>query len=225
MKIHSIQRLCGAAVLTGSLLLASPASRANLVYTVSLDVASLVGNTNGPFSLDLALSSGGQPSNGLNTVTISNFSFTNGSAGATTFSAGTETGSMASTVTLTSSSFDNELSQAFSSGTTRISFSVNETSNTENPALDQFSVAILDGSLSNIATTDPNGGDTLVLSNITSTQTPASVSFYRSTAAGVAPGVVASSAVPEPTSVASLLAGLGALGLGAWKKARRAVAA
>ncbi len=224
MKTTRFQRLCGTAVLTGSLLLASPASRANIVYTVTLDVASLAANTNGPFSLDLALSSGGQPANGLNTVVLTNFLFTNGSAGAADFNTGSETGSMTSSVTLTSSSFDNELSQSFSSGVTRISFNVNETSNTDNPALDQFSVSILDGGLNNIATTDPNGGNTLILSNISTTQTFASVSAYRSTAAGDAPGVVAS-AVPEPTSVASLLAGLGALGLCAWKKTRRAVAA
>ena len=224
MKTTRIQRLCGAAVLSGSLLLASPASRANLVYTVTLDVASLANNTNAPFSLDLALSSGGQPANGLNTVTLTNFLFTGGSVGAANFTSGTESGSMSSSVTLTSSTFDNELSQSFSSGVTRISFNVNETSNTDNPFPDQFSVAILDGGLNNIPTTDPSGANTLILSNIATTQTLASVSAYRSTPGGEAPGVVAS-AVPEPTSVASLFAGLGGLGLCAWKKARRAVRA
>ncbi len=221
MKINSFRRLlCGVAV-SGSLLLAcAPQSKANLSYTITLDVASLIGNANAPFSLDLTLSSGSQFPNSLNTVILSNFTFLNGSVGAVSYSNGGESGSMASTVTLTNSSEANELAQFIGSTVTRISFNVNETSNTNNPYPDQFYVAILDGGLNNIPTTDPSGGNTLVLSNINTAQTLASVATYRSTANGEAPGVIAS-AVPEPSPVVGLLIGLGGLGLGVHRKTSR----
>jgi hypothetical protein len=196
-------------------------SWANLDYTVTLNTTSLVGNGNSPFSLDLALSSGSQFPNSFNTVTLSNFVFTNGSVGATSYSIGGESGSMSSSVTLITSSEDNELAQFFSSGVTHISFKVDETSNTDNPFQDQFYVAILDNGLNNIPTTDPSGGNTLVLSNINTAQTINSVATYQSTAGGEAPGVTASvAAVPEPTSITSLMLGLGVMGLCICRKMR-----
>ena len=72
-------------------------------------------------------------------------------------------------------------------------------------------MAILDSSLNNIPTTDPSGGNTLVLSNINTAQTINSVATYQSTSGGEAPGVT--SAVPEPGPIAGLCLGLGALGL------------
>ncbi len=217
------RRVCGAAVLSGSLLfsLAVESKAANLNYTVTLNTASLVGNTNAPFSLDVVLGSGSQTPNSDNTVTLSNFVFANGTLGAVSFSNGGESGSMASTVTLTNSSTDNELAQFFSNSVTQISFNVSETSNTNNPVPDQFNVSILDSGLNNIPTTDPGGGNTLVLTNITTAQTINSVSTYRSTAGGEAPGVTA--AVPEPGPVASLLVGLTGLGLWARKKNSRRI--
>ena len=223
MKITRTPRLC-AALLSGSLLLAfSPKSRADLDYTVTLDTASLVGNVNEPFSLDFVLGSGSQFPDSDNTVKLSNFVFTGGSAGAVSYSNGGETGSTASTVTLTNSGEDNELAQYFTNTTTAISFNVDETSNTNNPFPDQFDVAILDSGLNNIPTTDPSGGNTLLLENINTAQTLASVNTYQSTATGEAPGVT-TSAAPEPGSVVGLLDGLGALGLCARMKARRRVA-
>ena len=219
MKTIRTHRLCALAVVSGSLLLASsPKSRANLDYTVTLNTASLVANvTEQPFSLDLVLGSGSQFPDTDNTVKLSNFVFTNGSVGATSYSNGGETGAMSGTVTLTNSSEDNELAQYFSSTVTSISFNVDETSNTNNPYPDQFDVAILDSGLNNIPTTDPSGGNTLVLENISTAQTLASVATYQSTATGEAPGVT--SAVPEPASVVSVLIGLGALGLCVRRKA------
>ena len=220
MKITRTHRLCAAAVVSGSLLLASsPESRAaDLVYTVTLNTASLIGNGNAPFSLDLVLGSGSQFPDTDNTVTFSSFVFTNGSVGATSYSNGGETGSMAATVKLTNSSEDNELAQQFSNTVTSIRFNVDETSVTNNPFPDQLDVAILDSSLNNIPTTDPSGGNTLVLENISTGQSLASVNTYQSTAAGEAPGVIAS-AVPEPAPVAGVLIGLGALGLCMRRKA------
>ncbi|MBE7157492.1 MAG: NF038129 family PEP-CTERM protein [Rhodospirillales bacterium] len=212
MKVPKASRLRYAALLSGSLLLAGAAhSQANLSYNVYLNTASLVGNSNGPFSLDVVLGSGSQTPNSDNTVTLSNFVFVNGSLGTISFTSGGVTGTMASTVTLTNSSEDNEFAETFSNTVTQIQFSVNMTSNTNNPFPDQFNVLILDGGLNNIPTTDPNGGNTLVLANINTGQTLASVQTYQSTATGEAPGVTA--AVPEPGTVASMLAGLGALGV------------
>ena len=221
MKITRTPRLCCAAILSGSLLLAfSPKGRANLDYTVTIDTASLVGNVNEPFSLDFVLGSGSQFPDSDNTVKLSNFAFVGGSVGAVSYSNGGESGSMTSTVTLTNSSEDNELAQSFSFNVTSISFNVDETSNTNNPFPDQFDVAILDSGLNNIPTTDPSGGNTLLLENINTAQTIASVATYQSTATGEAPGVTVS-AVPEPASVAGLLIGCGALGLCVRMKAVR----
>ena len=219
MKITRTHRLCAAAVVSGSLLLASsPKSRANLDYTVTLNTASLVGNVNAPFSLDFVLGSGSQFPDTDNTVTLSNFVFANGSVGATSYSNGGETGgSMTGTVKLTNSSEDNELAQYFTNSVTSISFHVDETSVTNNPYPDQFDVAILDSGLNNIPTTDPSGGNTLVLENISTSQTLASAATYQSTANGEAPGVTA--AVPEPAPAAGVLIGLGALGLCVRRKA------
>ena len=221
MKITRTHRLCCAAAVSGSLLLAfSPESRANLDYTVTVSTASLVANVNEPFSLDFVLGSGSQFPDADNTVKLTNFVFTGGSAGAVSYSNGGETGSTASGITLTNSAEDNELATYFSNTVTSISFNVDETSNTNNPFPDQFDVAILDSGLNNIPTTDPSGGNTLLLENINTAQTLASVNTYQSTVTGEAPGVTVS-AVPEPGSAVGLLAGLGVLGLFVRAKARR----
>ncbi len=211
-KRSNLRRSGCAAFLSGSLLLgaAAQSEAANLSYNVYLNTASLVNNTNGPFSLDVILGSGSQTPNSDNTITLSNFVFSNGSLGTVSYSNGGVSGTMASTVTLTNSSEDNELAETFSSTVTQIQFSVSMTSNTNNPFPDQFNVAILDGGLNNIPTTDPGGGNTLVLANINTAQTLASVNTYNSTANGEAPGVTA--AVPEPGSFVGVLAGLSALG-------------
>ena len=212
MRIFQAHRFRLAVVLAASALLAcATPGRAALSYNVYLNTASLIGNTNAPFSLDVVLSSGSQVPNSDNTITLSNFIFTGGSVGAVSYSAGGQTGSMSSTVSLTNSALDNELAQQFASTVTQIQFSVSMTSNTNNPFPDQFNVSILDANLNNIATTDPSGGNTLLLVNINTGQTLNSVNTYRSTAGGTGPGVTA--VVPEPASTATLLLG-GLAGLG-----------
>ena len=205
--------LCSAAVL---LACAAQSPAATLNYTVYLNTASLTANSNAPFSLDVALSTGAPTPNSDNTVTLSSFIFTGGSLGTVSYSAGGQTGSMSGTVSLTNSGFDNELAQQFSAGVTQIQFSVSMTSNTNNPAPDQFSVSILDGGLNNIPTTNPSGGNTLVQADIRTNQTLNSVATYNSTPTGEAPGVTA--AVPEPGSALPML--LGGLG-GFWWFVRR----
>jgi len=211
MKITRSLCTGGAALLTAALALAfAPESRANFDFTVTINVASLVSNPNGPFSLDLQLADGSGLANSDNTVTISNFVFTGGSAtGTPTFTSGGESGSFASSVVLTNSAFDNEFAQAFSSGVTQIQFTVDETS-TVDTTPEQFNVAIFDNNFMNITTTNPDSSDTLIESAIIRNETIGSVKTFSST--GTNGGVTASvaAAVPEPGSAAMLL--VGALG-------------
>ena len=195
------------------LALASASNAANLVYFVTLDVASLVSNPNAPFALDLQLVPGSN--NVTNSVTLSNFVVTGGTlTGTPDFSFGGATGSSASSITLTNSnSSDNEYAELFSSGVTRIQFKVTETSNSETvgsgtPIPEQFNVAVYDSTQSNIPTTDPSGGNALVSSAIVAGQTLSSVQTFTSMSpdAGVS-ATVSLSAVPEPASAGLLLVG------------------
>ena len=210
MKTTRLLSASGAALLsTAFLFVLAPAARAttfpNLNYSVTLDLSSLGANPNGPFSLDLQLVQGS--GNVTNTVTLSNFVFTGGSASGTPdFTYGAETGSLASSIVLTNTDSDNEFAEAFSSGVTQISFNVSETPNSEvvtsgTPIPDQFNAAILDANLNNLQTTDPSGGNTLISSALSSNETVDSVDRYSLVAA------------PEPSTYTTLLGGLAALGV------------
>jgi hypothetical protein len=191
--------------------LASASHAANLVYFVTLNVASLVSNPNAPFALDLQLVPGSN--NVTNSVTLSNFIVTGGTlTGTPDFSFGGASGSSASSIVLTNSNAtDNEYAELFSAGVTQIQFKVTETSNSETvgsgtPIPEQFNVAIYDNTQSNIPTLDPSGGNALLSSAIVSGQTLSSVQTYSSTSpdAGV---TVSLSTVPEPASAGLLLIG------------------
>jgi hypothetical protein len=218
MKNTLTKRVHGA-ILTAGLLLGCAASsnaagQPDLNYNVILNVASIIGDSNGPFSLDLQLAPGSD--NVTNTITLSNFTFLGGSASSTpNFTMGGESGSLATTLTLTNSNnIDNEFAEAFSAGVTQISFHVDQTVNPEtgvNAINDQFNVSIDDNSGFPFATTDPSGNNQLVSSEIIEGESLSDVKFYSSTSPN--PGVTA---VPEPKSSAMLL--IGALGLFAWKR-------
>ena len=221
MKKHinptHIRRTCAAAFSAFLLLASAGHSRADLIYSVSIDVASLVGNPNGPFSLDLQLLTGS--GNVSNKVTLSNFIFTGGTLlGAPDFTTGGESGSLSSTLILTNTASDNEFAQEFSGGVRNIQFNVDETLNSEvvgsgTATNDQFNVAIFDLNGFNIPTTDPSGADVLLSSEIASTDTLASIHTYTST--GADPGVRVS--VPDGGSTGILLLGaLGTLGVFSW---------
>lgn len=213
MKTPRIFRSFTKVALSASFLfaLASASQAANLVYYVTLNVASLVSNPNAPFALDLQLVPGSN--NVTNSVTLSNFIVTGGTlAGTADFSFGGASGSSASSIVLTNSNAtDNEYAELFSAGVTQIQFKVTETSNSETvgsgtPVPEQFNVAIYDNTQSNIPTTDLSGGNALLSSAIVAGQTMSSVQTYSSVSpdAGV---TVSLSAVPEPASAGLLLIG------------------
>ena len=96
-----LSRLMPCAGLLGFILiLAGPAARADLTWTVSLDTSQLATNYTGPFALDFELVG----SNG-NTVTLTNFSFGGGSAGpGPAFLTGGASGNLGSSVSLNDNS-------------------------------------------------------------------------------------------------------------------------
>ena len=221
MKNTRILRAGGAALLSAAVLLAlAPASKADLFYTVTINTASLINNTNAPFSLDLDLVTGS--GNVTNTVTLSNFVFTGGvAASSPNFTQGGQSGSVGSSVVLTNSSLNNEFAIGFTTFPTQISFLVDETTNSEivgsgTPIPDQFAVYLDDNNTVSgfVPTTDPSGANTLVTSTIFSGMTISSVAKYSSTAPDA--GVTVATAVPEPGSAGLLL--LGAVGLVARRK-------
>ena len=230
MKTSRIIRAFGAALLCSTGLLAlAPSAQAvepafpNLLYNVTLNLSSLVGNTDGPYSLDFQLATGS--GNVINSVSLSQFVFTGGSSTGTDFSTGGVTGSAPGGITLTNSSLvDNETAFALSPGVTQVSFLVSETPNSEvvsngTPIPDQFNIALLNNASlgeNNILTTDPSGNNELVSSTISSNETVASVKTFTSLSPDAGVSVVVTA--PEPSTYAMLLSGLVALGMVALRR-------
>jgi len=231
-KKSARRMICAAVLSTAFLLTLAPASRAtNLIFTVTLNTASLVGNLDAPFGLDVQLVQGS--GNVTNTVTLGAFSFTGGPGldASSIYSAGGVAGSFSSgSLTLTNSSSNNEYAENFGAGVTQIKFSVTASINSEvvgngTPVMDQFNVYIDDGNTADgfVPTTAPGnpGSDALVQLNLASTDQVSSIQAFNSTAGGPDPGVITT--VPEPGSTAMLC--IGGFGLLAWRfKNRRAAA-
>jgi hypothetical protein len=226
MKTTRLLRASGAALFIALLLGLAPASHAgDLIYYVTINTASLVGNGDQPFSLDFQLvtgSSTGGHGNVTNTITLSNFAFTGGTpTGTPNFTQGGQSGSFATSIVLTNSSLNNEFAEDFTIFPTQIQFRVDETTNSETvgsgtPIPDQFNVYLDDNNTASgfVPTTDPSGANTLVSSTINSGILLSSVQTYSSTSSPD-PGVSVS-VVPEPGSAAMLL--VGAVGLVARRK-------
>jgi hypothetical protein len=205
------------ALFTSAVALSSlPAVHAQtLTFDVDITTASLSADSaNAPFYLDLDMMYGNS-SLASNTATLSNFSFTGGSAVGSATTSGGASGSLGGTVTLGVSSTQTaaELFQAFSPGTTNISFVATITE--KGPDIgtpSEFTASILDSSLgfpAQLFTTAPDT-ESLVTLNLNSANTVANVNAYTSisSADGNTPvtGVTASVvAVPEPSISAAIL--------------------
>jgi hypothetical protein len=223
MKITRILLAAGAVALASAI---APAAHAvSLTYYVTLNTLSLGSDSNGPFSLDLQLATGS--GNVTNSVTLSNFTFLGGStSGTPNYTDGSESGSLAGTLTLTNADSNNEFAEQFSSGVTKIQFTVVETENSEEvssgtPTNDQFNVYIDDQNSNtgyNIATGAPDGNNELLESQMFENATLSSVKTYNSTTPDS--GVTVTTAVPEPASASLMVVALGAFGLIARRRVR-----
>jgi hypothetical protein len=185
-----------------------------LTFDVDITTASLSADSaNAPFYLDLDMMYGNS-SLASNTATLSNFTFTGGSAVGSAVTSGGASGSLAGTVTLGVSSTQTaaELFQAFSPGTTNISFVATITEkgpDVGSPS--EFTASVMDSSLgfpAQLFTTAPDT-ESLVTLNLNSANTIANVNTYTSisSADGNTPvtGVTALVAVPEPSTSAAIL--------------------
>ncbi len=197
-------------------LLCAPALRAQvLTFNVDIVTAGLSANSaNAPFDLDFQLNYG-NAALASNTVALSNFSFTGGTALGSPVLSGSATGSLGSTVSLTASSAKpfNEFYQQFSSGTTDIKFTATVTEPGPDIGIPtEFSAAILDNSLGSPAQLFTTAPDTLslVTLSLSSSNTIGNVKTYAAFASADGntslTGVFA--AIPEPSTTAAILGGI-----------------
>ena len=143
------------------LLLASAASsRADTIYQIELNTASLIGNVNAPFALDFQLTSGDTSSDVINTATMSQFNFGAGGSVGTGNpfpNSGNASGSLNSSVTLSTSggTFFSEFSQFFTPGNL-LTFQLDLTNVAEPPPTpDEFTFQLIDKTDGEVSTTDP----------------------------------------------------------------------
>ena len=182
----------------------------NFVFHIDLNVAGLIGKPNSPFFLDFQLNQGS--STLANNATLSNFTFTGGLPSGSANNSPGSSGDLASSISLTDGGGNNfvEFNQGFSATTTDIQFNVSLTQNPgANP--DGFSASILDSEAGNppIGTTAPDTSS-LVTVALKSSNSLSDVKTYSSTAPDNG-AVATATAIPEPGSVAALVAGLGVL--------------
>lgn len=199
----------------GCALLASQAAKANLTIHVDIDTSTLIGDPNGPFYLDFQLNDGSGTLDGINTVGLSNFVFTGGSAAGSANLFGGAAGDLATGITLddSASSF-NEFFQQFSAGTSHIAFDASLTTVVDAGLTpDAFLVAILDNTTGNpqIATNAPDGVSLLTL-DIDHTN-PAQISWSTFTSTAPAGVTLSTTPVPEPSTTCGLTLGICALAL------------
>jgi len=204
---RNFAKTLGLVTCASALLLASPSQAA--LYEVTVNTASLVGNPNGPYSVDFQLNYG----SGLgNTASVSGFNVSG--VGTPVVYIGSPSGSIGGGFTLADSSANpfNEIAQQFTPGAT-LSFLVNLSQNGTGATPDGFSFGIDDGSTYQIPTTSPDG---LTLASL---QINPYLSNPAITAAAFSPTdpqyvgmIVTVTPVPEASTMA---AGLFVLGFGA----------
>ena len=212
MKHHTVYfkpaRLVFVAACT--LLCAATSQAGTLSFQVDVNTAPLLGNPNGPFSLDFQLNPGTGAA--TNSVSLYNFAFTSGNATGSPTLIGNAAGSLTSSVSLNDASDTNsEFFQGFSATTTHITFDATLTENVDPTTPDAFVMAVLDNNLFNIPT--PGLGDSLLLANI-SVSNLSLANFQKFTSTSPDAGVTVSvSPTPEPGTLGmGLAAGLIALG-------------
>ena len=213
-SLRPLSSLLIAASCCGSLL---PSVSQAVSYTVTIDTRSLAGQPPppAPFALDFQLIDGGGTVN--NTVTLSDFDFgAGGGATGSPTTTGGAGGSLASTVTLSDTTFLSEFIQGFTpSSTDQLSFLLDLTTNVEPSTPDSFSLAIFDSSGKGIPT---SFFDVFVQADIT---TPLTIRTFASdssmappgcpTCAGLDIAAPAVTPVPEPGTLVLLASGIGCL--------------
>jgi hypothetical protein len=201
-------------------LFASSLAHAQSFFDVRLNTSALIGHPAGPFYLDFQLNDGTGLGNGNNTATLSQFNFGGGSLLGAATSFGGATGSLASSVTLTDTSFFNEFFQGFTPGSS-LSFRLSLTNNVNPPTPDLFAFSILDADLFNIRTFSPGNSDALVLVNITGPNLVANAyagngAPDQTGATSIALAAPSVTPVPEPSAYG--LMGAALVGATAWRR-------
>ena len=166
-----------------------------------------------PFSLDLQFNDGGVLGN--NTVLVTNFTYSGGSATGSANTSGGAMGDIGSTVTFDNSDVFQELYQTFTPGTL-LAFDVNLSQNVDGLTPDSFVVAILDKDLLNIPTTGV--GNSLFQIDINQASGTLMVNVGSGTGDYVSVNVV-----PEPTSLTIAGIGIGAIVGYGWRRRKPAV--
>jgi hypothetical protein len=204
------------------------ATRADEIFTVALNTAPLTSapdSAAGPFSLAFQLVQG-DPSNPLNTATVSDFTFGGVGAGAcpancTTF--GGVTGNATSSIGLSTRDGFEAIIQAFTPGS-QMSFQVDLSTNTNTAvAPDDFAFSLLDSMGFPIPTQDGSGADTF-LTVLLNSSNPSVLTFASDPSTATAAGDVLISlsapmigtptapvSTPEPSSLVLLACAAAAL--------------
>ncbi|MCC6586717.1 MAG: NF038129 family PEP-CTERM protein [Bryobacterales bacterium] len=179
-------------------------------YTVALDTTGLVAHPAGPFYFQMALTDGNGFGDGNNTVTLTNFAFGGGSDLGSPVSFGSVSGSLATGVTMTDTSFLTLFVQQFNPGLS-LRFTLGLTSEDDIGGIpDGITWAILDNS--GLPLPSQTSGDYILAAGLDS-QPPVFSLYGGDTARSPSTGDPISfnaptvSSVPEPSSVVLVLSG------------------
>ncbi|HEY6826370.1 MAG TPA: hypothetical protein VI259_05915 [Gemmatimonadaceae bacterium] len=199
MSFDMMRAAFAAAVLTW----ASTVAATPFTGSVQLDT-SLLAN---PFEIAFVLTDGSGTDDGNTTVTLDNFAFGGGSAGAVdaTLTSGDVSGTLGSGFSMRDSSFIGIIAAAFTPGTAlSFDFLVDWTPEVvDAPDLFAFVLLGIDGTP--IATTDPSGADALMTIESGVTPTP----LVRTYTGDLTPApLVATNGVDEPGTISMLLVAL-----------------